>query len=60
MPTELAELAWNGGSGVLNEDTGEWTCKEGSGDFLKSLKTQLGQNLLTAPIIHQVSQNLAS
>ena len=56
MPTEFAELAWNGGSGVLNEDTGEWTCKEGSGDFLKSLKKQLGQNVLIAPIIYQVSQ----
>jgi len=56
IPTELALLAWNGGSGVLNEDIGEWTCKEGSGNFLKSLETQLGQNLLIAPIFYQVRQ----
>ena len=44
MLTELALLAWNGGSGKLNEDTGVWACQEGSDAFLKSLKTQLGPN----------------
>jgi len=41
---------------MLNKDIIEWTCKEGSGDFLKSLKTQLGQNLLITPIFYQVRQ----
>ena len=56
MLTELALLAWNGGSGELNEDTGVWACQEGSDAFLKSLKTQLGPNLLITPIIYQVQQ----